>query len=359
MATSPRLTFGLIVLNGEPFTRYFLRSVYPWAHQILITEGATRFSVLNAGLDGHSADQTLAVIRTFQKEEDVEKKVVLITAEEEGHPNGFWPGEKTQMCQAYAKRATGDFLVTLDMDEFFRDEDYPIILDVLKNGATHVTLKTIDFWGSTRYNVAGFWTISYREGLFRRIMAWGPGYRYVEHRPPTVVDAAGVNVINTRPVSAEEMARRGVCLYHFSHLLPSQVVRKSRYYSATGMNNLTAVDRWAKECYQELRRPFRVHNAYHHISWLTRYKGPLPEQTHRMMDDIQAGRIQVELRPIDDVERLLGRPSYMLISRMLAWWAYFITTPFGKWLHRWLNSIYIRLPRLFRIYDPPFANVAC
>ncbi len=35
----PKVTFGIIVLNGEPFTRYCLRSLYPFAHEIIVVEG--------------------------------------------------------------------------------------------------------------------------------------------------------------------------------------------------------------------------------------------------------------------------------------------------------------------------------
>ena len=35
----PRISFGIIVLNGEPFTRYNLRALYPFAHQIIVAEG--------------------------------------------------------------------------------------------------------------------------------------------------------------------------------------------------------------------------------------------------------------------------------------------------------------------------------
>src|SRR3546814_12365174 len=35
MPQGPRITFGMIVLNGEPFLRYNLRSLYPYAHQII------------------------------------------------------------------------------------------------------------------------------------------------------------------------------------------------------------------------------------------------------------------------------------------------------------------------------------
>ena len=37
---SLQVTFGTIVLNGEPFTRHNLRALYPFAHQIIVVEGA-------------------------------------------------------------------------------------------------------------------------------------------------------------------------------------------------------------------------------------------------------------------------------------------------------------------------------
>lgn len=42
MSHQPRITFGMIVLNGEPFTRYNLRALYPFAHEIIVVEGAAR-----------------------------------------------------------------------------------------------------------------------------------------------------------------------------------------------------------------------------------------------------------------------------------------------------------------------------
>ena len=41
----PRVTYGIIVLNGEPFTRYCLRSLYPFAHEIIVVEGAVTAAV--------------------------------------------------------------------------------------------------------------------------------------------------------------------------------------------------------------------------------------------------------------------------------------------------------------------------
>ena len=38
---SSKITFGMIVLNGEPFIRYNLQALYPFAYQIIVVEGAT------------------------------------------------------------------------------------------------------------------------------------------------------------------------------------------------------------------------------------------------------------------------------------------------------------------------------
>ncbi|MCA0341569.1 MAG: glycosyltransferase family 2 protein [Proteobacteria bacterium] len=104
----PKITFGIMVLNGEPFVPYTLRSLYPFAHEIIVVEGAAPAAAAIATADGHSADGTLADLHRFKTAEDPEGKLTIITAEDEGYPNGFWPGEKHEQSRAYAKRATGN-----------------------------------------------------------------------------------------------------------------------------------------------------------------------------------------------------------------------------------------------------------
>ena len=90
------ITFGMIVLNGEPFIRYNLRSLYPFAHQIIVVEGACPSAAAVATADGHSMDGTFEVLHDFKHREDPENKVVIVTAGDEGYTDGFWPG-KDQM----------------------------------------------------------------------------------------------------------------------------------------------------------------------------------------------------------------------------------------------------------------------
>ena len=80
-----KISFGMIVLNGEPFIEYNLRNLYPFAHQIIIVEGAAPAAKSIANFQGHSNDKTLDSIQKFIKNEDTERKIVLVTAEDEGY----------------------------------------------------------------------------------------------------------------------------------------------------------------------------------------------------------------------------------------------------------------------------------
>ena len=119
----PRITFGIIVLNGEPFTRYCLRSLYPFAHQIVVVEGGHEDTRAVTTPDGHSLDGTLEALRRFKAEEDPLDKVEIVTRD------GFWPktdefgNHRTPQSRAYAERATGDYLWQVDIDEFYLPSD--------------------------------------------------------------------------------------------------------------------------------------------------------------------------------------------------------------------------------------------
>ena len=181
MKPSQRITFGMIVLNGEPFTRYNLRSIYPWAHQIIVVEGACKAAVAVASSTGHSTDGTLEVLRRFQADEDPEKKLIIVTAEDEGHSDGFWPGEKHEMSQAYAKRATGNYLWQVDVDEFYKEDDMRDIIALLENGSTQISFPMIQFWGGIDFRENGeFLSVHFKQ--VHRIFAWGKDYSYTTHR---------------------------------------------------------------------------------------------------------------------------------------------------------------------------------
>jgi len=309
-----RITFGMIVLNGEPFVRYNLRALYAFAHQIIVVEGACPAAIAVATPAGHSRDSTLSTLRQFQAEEDPDRKVMVVTAEDEGHPDGFWE-EKNEMSQAYAKRATGDWLWQVDADEFYLPGDMEQIVSLLDSEPrfTQVSFRFRTFSGSPNCLVDGFYL---RGGLneVRRVFAWRPSYRYVKHRPPTVFDDRRRDLATLHPISAKCMAGKGIFMYHYEQLFPKQVQEKCSYYARIDWPGaLERADIWIRDCYMHIRHPYRVHMIYRYLSWLERYCGTVPPAVLQMMEAVEQGQHPgVELRKSDDIEQLLRSPSYVL-----------------------------------------------
>ena len=315
MMDTTRITFGMIVLNGVPFILYNLRALYPYAHQIIIVEGATPSARSIATPGGHSIDSTIQIIKEFQATEDTEHKVTLITAEDEGHVNGFWPGEKDEMSQAYAKRATGNYLWQIDTDEFYMPFDMDKIIGMLRSDPTisAVSFRVLTFWGGLKYRTDGFY-LQRGAHNFHRLFAWGPGYIYHTHRPPTVLDENGIDLRSKRHLTASVMARHGIYLYHYELLLPKQVREKCDYYKNADWTDMGRdLDKWMHNSYFTLSFPFRVHMVYKSLSWLERYTGNHPPQVVEMVHDVLQGSfVGVELRPVEDIENLMKSFSYTI-----------------------------------------------
>jgi hypothetical protein len=311
MKILPRITFGVIVLNGEPFIRYNLRALYPFAHQIIVVEGATPAAVAIATPDGHSTDRTLQNLRKFKANEDPENKIIIVTAEKEGHKNGFWPGEKHEMSQAYATRATGDYLWQIDVDEFYKSEDMETVVKMLTRypEITAMSFKMITFWGGFDH-IADGWYLRRGANIYHRLFKWGKGYLYKSHRPPTVINPQGTDLRQLNWIHGSHLARRGILLYHYSLVFPKQVVEKCEYYQQAQWAKRSKAVTWAKDVYYDLKNPYKVHNVYDYPSWLERFRGTHPKPIKKLIDDIATQRIGVEIRPVQDREELLGSNGY-------------------------------------------------
>lgn len=312
-ASFPRITFGIIVLNGEPFTRYCLRSLYPFAHEIIVVEGGHEDAYSVCTSDGHSIDDTLEALWRFKREEDPENKVQIVTR------NGFWPKkdelgrDRTPQSRAYAERATGDYLWQVDIDEFYLPEDMETVLMMLHEdpSITAVTFQIHTFWGRPTY-VADSWRFRRGGQNCHRLFKWGAGYRYVTHEPPTVYDPHRRDLRTLRWISGDTLARRGIYLYHYAFLFPRQVLQKAQIYRDEKPESQGEVVCWAENNYLQLRNPYRIERLYGYPSWLKRFNGAHPPEVLHMMDDIRSGQIAEQLRPMEDVEELMRSMSFRL-----------------------------------------------
>lgn len=323
-SNSARITYGLIVLNGEPFTRYNIRAIYPFAHQIIVVEGACPTACKFATKEGHSSDGTLEILKQFQREEDVEEKLIIVTSEDEGHPDGFWT-EKDDMSQAWARRATGNYLWQVDIDEFYHTVDIQAVIHLLEQDRTikALTFRTLAFWGGLGYRTDG---VFLRKGAqdFHRVFAWGDGYRYTTHRPPTVVDERGRDVRQYNAISADFLSNRGIYMYHYSFVFPFQVRFKFGYYDGLDqVNRLSQVLRerranWTRN-YFDIRNPFLIDDTsvLGQPSWLVRFEGEHPEAIRQLWADIEKGVVKVERRATEDIERLLSNSLYTVATKAI------------------------------------------
>ena len=329
-----RITFGIIVLNGLPFIEYNLRALYPFAHQIVIVEGAAPSAKRYASESGHSLDGTLDVLNCFKKEEDPENKILIITAEDDGMPNGFWL-EKDEMSQAYAKRATGNYIWQIDCDEFYLENDMLSIIQMLSNNpdikAVSFSMKT--FWGSPKFIVEGFFLNKF---VVHRIFAWGNGYQYISHRPVTIVDETGTNLRKLKWISHEAMREMGIYMYHFELVFPKQVIEKCGYYEgAEWTTALRQANEWVQNCYLKLGKPFRVHMMYNHVSWLERFTIRHPIQLQSMIKSVNAGSYEgIEFRNMDDADKLLSKTKYQVQCLILKG-----LIPFDRAAHNFKNKL--------------------
>lgn len=352
-----KITFAMIVLNGEPFIRYNLRSLYPFAHEIIIVEGACRTAASIATPDGHSKDGTLEILKEFKLNEDPKNKITIVTAAEEGYTDGFWP-EKDEMCAAFAKRITGNYLWCVDHDEFYRKEDVDKIICLLSKGFDAVSFKALIFFGSPRYIIDGF--IPCNDAQLHRLFKWGEGYIFLKHQPPTVLDDAGIDLHKKNWLKGVGLKRLGIFIYHYSLLFPKQVYEKVSYYRMSdplkekeGGGFRPCVELWYREVYKTLRHPYHVFQDYDPICWLRRFKGHHPEQITLMMGDIKSGHIKVELRKCDDIERIISFPLYYLFPVYLRLYCWCINTSIAKTIAYFLqllphvpNGIWKRIKRI-------------
>ncbi len=332
----PRISFGIIVLNGEPFIKYLLRQIYRHAYEIIVVEGGSS-KAANYAPSGHSTDNTLSILEEFRKDEDYEHKLKVVTR------NGFW-NEKDEQSQAYASIASGDYLWQVDVDEFYKDQDIDRIRILLKNNPKidAISFRQITFWGSIHYYVDGFKLRADNSSQYHRLFKWRKGYTYVSHRPPTVIDDQGNNLRDKRWMSASKIEKLGIYLYHYSLLFPNQVIEKSTYYStlwnSQAVGYLQGSDRWALKCYMTLDHPFHVHNSYESISWLKRFHGKHPEQIEVLMKDIKNVAIDIEVRNTSDIERILSNRYYRYTSKILEIVANILRIPFINLIRKFIKN---------------------
>ena len=228
-----KIAFGMIVFNGDFVLEECLKSVYPYANQILVSEGPVKYWQEQ----GHktSFDKTNKILESFP---DPENKITVV----HGQYN-----EKDDQCNAYVKhlKDDNDYIWNLDCDEIFKPEDIETIISLLEEHQyTSVGFKSLSFYGGFEKQLTGF----EENSEFLRVRKIYPGSYWATHRPPTIRHTIS-NPLPEKHLDFNELANSfGIRMYHYSYVFPRQVKEKIAYYKSA-VSRQNCIDDYYNQVY--------------------------------------------------------------------------------------------------------------
>jgi hypothetical protein len=211
-----KIAFGMIVFEGDYVLKQCLEQIYPFATQILISEGPVLYWQKQGKKT--SMDRTNEILDNFP---DPEKKIKII----HGQFN-----EKDEQCRTYMSYINDDidYIWNIDSDEIYKTKDLIKIIDFLKSEKpTSVGVRSCSFYGGFNNYLTGF---ELKKDNFLRIFKFTPNATWLTHRPPTIQYPSNVNIIKKHIDSDTLYNMLGVQMYHYSYVFPNQVNRKIAYY---------------------------------------------------------------------------------------------------------------------------------
>ena len=279
-----KYSFGMIVLNGDDFIEYAIKSVYDFAHEIIIVEGAVQEAMFMVGPDGGSRDKTIDLIESFP---DPDHKIRLI--------RGKWT-DKTEQSNVYLRLATGDYVWQIDSDEVYKREDLVKLDEILaanQDSVDMVSITALNFYHNLwTIGKGGRWEA--KEDPIRRIFKNKPGAHFTTHWPPTLVYGDGSTVVGhlEQDTLAEQF---GIYFYHYSYVTRKQVEEKVEYYNRKGYSPVVGSDlsTWYDQVWSKWTHPGceveKLHGSHvnrRRPTWTEYFTGEHPEvmKTHPLFD---------------------------------------------------------------------------
>lgn len=302
-----KVSFGIIVVNGEPWIEIVLKGLYKHAHSICIAEGATlNWQRGNNFKTPRSTDNTLSIIKDFP---DPENKIRFVSSPE------FY-AEKLEQCNAWLDLVPKDtdYIWEVDTDEFYHDKDIELIKKMLKtNNYTYVEFLTLNFFKGTDYIAQGGIGWAY-DTPFPRIFKYHNNCKWSNHRPPTILDENGRDLKTIKPLLAKD---NPVKIYHYSYVTDKQVEEKMQYYTkAFGRDYINQwyipfYKNWNNENRLELESRYSAHPSCKGAT-TKRFNGEHPkviQQNVKLKNDsiiIRLDDFPTGIRPImSDIEPLV------------------------------------------------------
>lgn len=282
-----KIAFGMIVFEGDYVLQECLEQIYPFATQILISEGPVEYWQRQGRTT--SLDGTNKILDNFS---DPENKIKIVHGQFK---------EKDDQCKAYMQHIQDDidYIWNLDSDEVFKTDDLKKIIKFLEDEKpTSVGIQSCSFYGGFNDYLTGF---ELNTDNFLRIFRYVKGATWLTHRPPTIQYPSNLNIVRKHISSDELMRKTGIQMYHYSYVFPDQVHKKINYYKDS-VSKQNCIDDYFNEIYlpwvngtNEKRKEIEtkyigVHEFKPHVRgecYTKKFTGSHPESIQKNMEKLQ------------------------------------------------------------------------
>ena len=293
-----KVSYAMNVLNGEPFIKFQLQSIYDHAHEIIIIEGAyKKFRFATKGF--RSKDKTLAIIENFP---DPEKKIKLIKK------NEFFEDRK-EMCNEFMKYLTGDILWQIDVDEFYDKSTHEYVKQVFLEDdlLDQVSFNFYDYYKTFDWIING-----YPEEFLDviRVNRIFKGMRWANQRPPTL--ALNNQIIKPRKkINGSEMKKNNHYMHNLTMIFDSQVKDKFIYYNAKSSAVFSGNDKWYVDSWENYSKKFSVAGFKNCLTYLKKREHQLPIIIEDMSSEIKKNLYKgFKFHSDEKIKKTLSKKNY-------------------------------------------------
>jgi hypothetical protein len=287
------------VLNGEPFIRYQLDSIYKHAHEIIVVEGAyEKFSHAASGF--RSRDNTLKLIKQYP---DTARKIRLIT-------QNYFYKDRLEMCNEFMSNLTGDILWQVDVDEFYHDKTHQYVRELFLEDHTldQISFRFFDYYKNTKWVIEGYESVFLDVIRVNRIIK---GMKWKSQRPPTLA-LGDIEISPRNRISGDQMAQKEHYMHNATMLFDQQVYDKFCYYNSMWPSSIfSGSEDWYIKSWKEFQIHLSVAGFKDRLTYLKENYFEVPKELLAMEMNIRANKHPgIYLSDDRNIERVVSDVSY-------------------------------------------------
>jgi hypothetical protein len=269
-----KISYVMNVLNGEPFIKYQLDSIYKFAHEIIIIEGAYK-KFAHAAVYGRSKDDT---IKTIENYNDIENKIRLIA-------NDGYYDDRKEMCNEFLKHVTGDVIWQVDADEFYSNETHLYIKKMFKTDPKLdlVSFNFQNYYISSSYYIDGYNSVGL--GDVNRVFRFEVGDSWLSQRPPTLMDSNMKKKVVRKNINGSMLEKEKHIIHHASLIFEDQIRDKFKYYSSM-WPSIAKDQNWLEDTWGNFENKYNLGGMNSHITFLRKNNYETPFELKEMFSDI-------------------------------------------------------------------------